>query len=281
MSIPNPRRMLAMLPLILMAALPQRAAARAPDPAPPLTGVVTDSSGTPLPNATLALGSLGRSVTTAGDGTFTFRSLAPGTYHMDVSLLGYAPAHATVTVAASGDAAPVRIVLRSTPLALQGLVVTGTANAQDPLRVTQSITQVSGKALDRNLGSTVAQTLAQEPGIDTRYNGPAAATPVIRGLSGDRVLVLQNGQRTGDLSGAAPDHGLSIDPLAATRIEVVRGPASLLYGSGAVGGVVNVIDNDIPTSVPTHVDGYMALQGESVNPGGGGTAEVTLPLGPS
>jgi iron complex outermembrane receptor protein len=281
MSLSNPRRMLTMLPLILMAALPPRAAASAPEPAPPLTGVVTDSSGTPLPNATVALGSVGRSVTTAGDGTFTFRSLAPGTYHVDVSLLGYAPAHATVTVAESGGAAPVHIVLRATALSLQGLVVTGTPNATDPLRVTQSVTEVSGKRLDRSLGSTVAQTLAQEPGIDTRYNGPAAATPVIRGLSGDRVLVLQNGERTGDLSGAAPDHGLSIDPLAATRLEVVRGPASLLYGSGAVGGVVNVIENDIPTSVPDHASGYLAAQGESVNPGGGGTVEVTAPLGPS
>jgi iron complex outermembrane receptor protein len=280
MSVPTLRRLLAALPLIAAAALPARAAA-APEPAPPITGVVVDSSGAPLANASVAIGALGRAVTTAADGTFSLRSVPAGTYHLDVSLLGYAPAHAEVTVPATGTVEALRVVLRATALSLQGLVVTGTPNAADPLRVTQSVTEVSGKRLDRNLGSTVAQTLAQEPGIDTRYNGPAAATPVIRGLSGDRVLVLQNGERAGDLSGAAPDHGLSIDPLAATRLEVVRGPASLLYGSGAVGGVVNVIENDIPTSVPARASGYVAAQGESVNPGGGATVEVTAPLGPS
>ncbi|HEX8903880.1 MAG TPA: TonB-dependent receptor, partial [Longimicrobiaceae bacterium] len=274
------RALLGTLALSLGAAGAAHGAAFAHAP-PPLTGVVTDSAGRPLSDATVAIGALSRATRTGPDGTFTFRSLPAGTYHLDVSLLGYAPEHATVTLPASGDAPAVRVTLRSTALALQGVVVTGTPNASDPLRVTQAVTQVSGKQLDRSLGSTVAQTLAREPGIDTRYNGPAAATPVIRGLSGDRVLVLQDGQRTGDLSGAAPDHGLSIDPLAATRLEVVRGPASLLYGSGAIGGVVNVIEEDIPTDVPSHLDGFVAAQGESVNPGGGGTAQLSVPLGGS
>jgi iron complex outermembrane receptor protein len=273
------------LALTLGATTAARAAAR-PAPidsipgrqAPPIVGTVTDSSGVPLPNAEAAIASLQRSTTTNGQGRFSFRALPSGTYHVDISLLGYAPAHAQVTVPESGSDVTLLVRLAPTPLTLQGVVVTGTPGATDALRTTQATTQLSGKALDRDLGATVAQTLSKQPGIQMRYNGPAASTPVIRGLTGDRVLVLQDGERTGDLSGAAPDHGLSIDPLSATRMEVVRGPASLLYGSGAIGGVVNVIDEDIPTSVPGHVDGFLALQGESVSPGGGGTAQATLPL---
>jgi iron complex outermembrane receptor protein len=114
-----------------------------------------------------------------------------------------------------------------------------------------------------------------------RYAGPAAAAPIIRGLTDERILVLQDGVRAGDLSSSSADHGVSIDPLAATRIEVVRGPASLLYGNNALGGVVNVISNDIPTSVPSRRETYAATQGESANPGGALAAGITLPVGQS
>ena len=84
----------------------------------------------------------------------------------------------------------------------------------------------------------------------SRFNGPMANAPVIRGLTGERVLVLQDGDRAGDLSSAAADHLNAVDPSSAERIEVIRGPASLLYGNNALGGVVNVISSDIPTSIP-------------------------------
>ena len=82
-----------------------------------------------------------------------------------------------------------------------------------------------------------------------------------------------------DLSAASADHGLSVDPITAQRVEVVRGPASLLYGNNALGGVVNVISNDIPTEVPNHREGYVGGQTESVSPGGALAASLTQPLG--
>lgn len=111
-----------------------------------------------------------------------------------------------------------------------------------------------------------------------RHAGPAAAAPVIRGLEGDRILVLQDGQRSGDLSSSSPDHGVTVDPLATQRIEVVRGPATLLYGNSALGVVVNVISNDIPVTVPRKVNGFAAGQVESVNPGAGASASLSVPL---
>ncbi|CAN5847710.1 TonB-dependent receptor [soil metagenome] len=112
-----------------------------------------------------------------------------------------------------------------------------------------------------------------------RYNGPAASLPVMRGLTGDRILVLQDGQRASDLAGSADDHSTTIDPLAAQRIEVVRGPASLLYGTNALGGVVNVITSDIPTGVPSRVEGAVSLQTESAFPGASGSLRTVVPLG--
>ncbi|HEX2208817.1 MAG TPA: TonB-dependent receptor [Longimicrobium sp.] len=254
-------------------------AAPAAEPAPPIVGVVRDTAGNALPNARIVINELNRSMLSANDGTFVIRALRPGTYHLDVTLLGYAPSHAVVTVPPEGADVRVDIVLRPTVLSLEGINVTASPRSADPLNITQSTVELSGKALERNLGTSVAQTLSSQPGLSTRYGGPAASTPVIRGLAGERVLVVQNGQRTGDLSSTSSDHALSVDPLAASRIEVVRGPASLLYGNNALGGVVNVISTDIPTTIPGEASGFLAAQGESVNPGGALTGEITLPLG--
>ncbi|MDQ3388017.1 MAG: TonB-dependent receptor [Gemmatimonadota bacterium] len=278
----NPWRALGALVFLVLnitAARAAEAAASDPAVAPPVTGVVRDMAGNPLPNARVVVAELGRATTTAGDGTFAFRELRAGSYHLDATLLGYAPGHVEVVVPQSGPEVRVTITLEVTALALSGLQVTASALSEDPLRVTQSTIQLTGKELARNLGTTVAQTLAEQPGISTRYAGPAASVPVIRGLTGERILVLQDGQRAGDLSSTSADHALSVDPLVATQIEVVRGPASLLYGNNALGGVVNVISGDIPTSVPSHLEGYVGAQAESVNPGGGVSASVTLPVG--
>jgi iron complex outermembrane receptor protein len=249
------------------------------DAAPPIVGVVRDGAGNGLPNARIVINELNRSILSANDGSFVIRAIRPGTYHLDVTLLGYAPSHAVVTVPVEGSDVRVEIVLRPTVLSLEGINVTASPRSADPLNITQSTVELSGKALERNLGTSVAQTLASQPGLSVRYGGPAASTPVIRGLAGERVLVVQNGQRTGDLSSTSADHALSVDPLAASRIEVVRGPASLLYGNNALGGVVNVISTDIPTTIPGEVSGFFAAQGESVNPGGALTGELTMPLG--
>lgn len=250
----------------------------APAPAPPIRGIVTDSAGAPLANARVTLGPANRVTTTNSAGVFLFRAVPAGAYHLDVALIGYAPAHVEIVLPEEGEDLVVRIALTPSPLALEGVIVTGIPGASDPLTIAQSSTQLSGRELDRQMGATVAATLDREPGIASRYSGPASSMPVIRGLTGDRVVVLENGQRTGDLSGSSSDHALSVDPLGATRMEVVRGPASLLYGSGALGGVVNVIGTDIPTNVPSRVEGYVAAQGMSVTPGGAASGQALIPL---
>ncbi|MCH9698090.1 MAG: TonB-dependent receptor [Gammaproteobacteria bacterium] len=112
------------------------------------------------------------------------------------------------------------------------------------------VTVLSGEQLRLQVGSTLGETLQQEPGITSQSFGPGVGQPVIRGQTGSRVLVLQNGLGSLDASSQSPDHANSTEALWAERIEVLRGPAALLYGSGAIGGVVNVIDNRVPSYIP-------------------------------
>ena len=115
----------------------------------------------------------------------------------------------------------------------------------------QSTTVLSGRALQLKQQATLGETLAAETGIHATSFGPGASRPIIRGLGGDRIRLLENSVGTLDASVASPDHAVSVEPFLVDRIEVVRGPASLLYGSNAVGGVVNVITHRIETDLPT------------------------------
>ena len=117
--------------------------------------------------------------------------------------------------------------------------------------VAQSTTVLGGQSLQLKQQATLGETLSAETGISATSFGPGASRPIIRGLGGDRIRLLENGIGTIDASVASPDHAVSVEPFLVERIEVLRGPASLLYGSSAVGGVVNVITHRIETDVPT------------------------------
>jgi iron complex outermembrane receptor protein len=113
--------------------------------------------------------------------------------------------------------------------------------------------------LTREVRPSIGETLARQPGVSSTSFGPTASSPVLRGLSGDRVRVLTDGIGSLDLSSSGPDHAIAINPLTAERIEVLRGPAALLFGSSAIGGVVNVIDARIPRHPPDGPVGVDAL----------------------
>jgi len=109
----------------------------------------------------------------------------------------------------------------------------------------QAASIMTAEQLNLALEPSLGQTLARMPGVSSSFFGPAASRPVIRGLEGDRVRILQNGLNTTDVSAASFDHALSFDPSNLKSVEVIRGPATLLYGSGAIGGIVNAIDGRI------------------------------------
>ncbi|HQY05065.1 MAG TPA: TonB-dependent receptor [Lacunisphaera sp.] len=136
------------------------------------------------------------------------------------------------------------------PLALEAMVVSAGPDAKSAFDLAQGTSVLVSDQLRRSVLATLGDTLATTPGVNATYYGPGASRPIIRGLGGDRVRMLDNGVGSLDASNVSPDHNVSVEPLLVDRIEVLRGPATLLYGNSAVGGVVNVIDNRIPAAAP-------------------------------
>ena len=153
------------------------------------------------------------------------------------------------------------------------LIVTA-ALPQSERDVLQGTTVLSGEQLTRELRPTIGETLARQPGVSATSFGPSASRPILRGFQGDRIRVLTDGIGSIDVSNTSVDHAVIIDPLLAERVEVLRGPSALLFGSSAVGGVVNVIDTRIPRTVPQ--DGYrlngVATYGSAATERSGGAA---------
>jgi iron complex outermembrane recepter protein len=132
-----------------------------------------------------------------------------------------------------------------------------------------------GEELQKRSEISFGEMLNNSPGVAMRSMGSTPARPVIRGMDGDRILVLENGERMGDISETSADHSIALDPLAASRVEVIRGPASLLYGSSALGGVINLMTTDIPDRWDKGSRGVFSLQGATMNTMGAGFGKYT------
>ena len=140
-----------------------------------------------------------------------------------------------------GGAATVDFVLGLSPVHEDVTVTASVGGTETTFEAFNAVTTLDSFDITRESAGTLGDALRNEPGIASRTFGPGSSRPIIRGFDGDRVLILEDGLRTGDLSSQSGDHGVTIDPNGAERIEIVRGPATLLYGSNAVGGLVNVI----------------------------------------
>lgn len=159
------------------------------------------------------------------------------------------------------------------------IVVTGIF-ARDRSDILSGTSVLSADDLTRELRATIGETLSRQAGVSATSFGPNASRPVLRGFQGERVRVLADGIGSFDVSNTSVDHAVVINPLTADRIEVLRGPAALQFGSSAIGGVVNVIDSRIPRSVPKegiHVDAT-GTYGSAANERSGGT-RIDVPLG--
>ncbi|CAA0079571.1 putative TonB-dependent receptor [Zhongshania aliphaticivorans] len=136
------------------------------------------------------------------------------------------------------------------------------------------VTVLSGDELKRQAAATIGETLNLSPGLSSASFGPAVGQPVIRGQQGARVQVLQNGLPALDVSTNSADHAVSVEPVLADSIEILRGPATMLYGGGAIGGVVNVIDGRIPVKAVNGVEGAAEFRNTSVDDGRSGVFRV-------
>ena len=213
---------------------------------------------------------------TDANGQFKFDGVPDGQQTLQFTKVGYRQFEQTIDVKASTPY--IQIALEALPFQLNTINVYG--SNRDLSQFEETTDLALGEAeLERRVGMTLANALANETGVSQRTMGRAVARPVIRGLGGDRLLILENGERTGDKSASSADHAVSIDPTTAAGIEVTRGPAALIYGSSTLGGVINVKNNNIPQVLPKRVNMHLRFQGESVNSGLTGTTGLTVPLG--
>lgn len=154
-----------------------------------------------------------------------------------------------------------------------------TAPYAGDLNILAGTSVLSGDNLTQDLEPQIGEVLAKLPGVSATSFSPGASRPILRGFQGPRVQVLTDGIGTIDVSSTSPDHGVTIEPLLVERIEVVRGPAVLLYGGSAVGGAVNAIDKRIPRSVPDepiHVDALASYSSVTNERGGGASVDAAL-----
>lgn len=206
-----------------------------------ISGRVLFAGDTPLHGASVQIIQTRQFARTDTEGNYTIADVSPGRYTVLVHLEGFSDVTKVANVTA-GAITKLDFELQIISLKEQ-VTVTASGTEQSVFDSFQSVTSVGSTRITEKAASSIGEVLETETGVAKRSFGPGSSRPVLRGFDGDRVLVTQDGVRNGSVGSQSGDHGEPIDPLAAERIEVLKGPATLLYGSNAIGGVVNVISH--------------------------------------
>jgi iron complex outermembrane receptor protein len=211
-----------------------------------VSGRVTDAAGKPVSDVSVGVVELRRGTQTDADGRYAIPALPPGTWRVAFQRLGYASAIRRVTFAAG--ATTVDVTLVESALELPGTQVSATANVTTALTSPQPTSVLEGVALRQARAATLGATLEGLPGLRSWSTGSGIGKPTIRGLRSDRVVIASEGLRL-DNQGWGDEHGPQVESANVDRVEVIRGPASVLYGSDALGGVVHVLPRELPTAI--------------------------------
>ena len=217
-------------------------------------------SGGPVKNAVVTIEQLKRSVLTGRDGKYEFADVPSGNYDVIVHLDRVANVARVVDATRATTTVDFELTLNSIS---EQVTVTASGSAESINNSYQAVSTVGAIQIAENNPISIGDAIDNQPGVAKRSFGPASGRPVIRGFDGDRVLILQNGLRVGGISSQSGDEVEPIDVLSLDRIEIVRGPATLLYGSNAIGGAVNGIStNDL---YQNGLSGYLTAFGSTTN----------------
>ncbi|BCO17719.1 outer membrane protein [Alteromonas sp. KC3] len=243
----------------------------APVYATTVTGKVTDTAGQPVAGAEVKIEGTRRVAYTDENGVYRFDDVKQPHIHLHV----YSSEH----IHGDNDLGDVTrdqnvdFVLK--PASVENIVVTANALQSSVLESVTPVTVIGAEKLRKIEAPTLGETLKNAPGVHSTYFGPVASSPIIRGNDGPRVKIVQNGLDVSDVSRVGPDHNVASTLTSATQVEVLRGPATLQYGSGAIGGVVNVVDKRIPQYPVEGIEGEAETSYSTVNEGTYTRGDVT------
>ena len=227
-----------------------------------IEGVAVSSSGVPVGDAEIRIVGLARLVDADDQGAFVFEDVPAGDYIVAVRSAQWGQGYVRAAVIAGGSTTITARILHHVHLG-EVIVTAGPVahlrhDAVLPMDVVGIEDMLSAG------GVSLGEVVGDRPGVSSTYFGPGASRPLIRGLGGNRVTVMQQGIAIADVSDYSPDHAVSVEPLTSDRIEIIRGPGTLLYGSSAMGGVLNVLDGRVPNELPTQsITGSVTVRGGS------------------
>jgi len=245
-----------------------------------IKGIVIDAeTNKPIPYVSMEFQDHSHGFVSKNDGSFEVSNVQAGKHVIEVKHLGYKENQIEVNINSNIDK-QIAVYLIPRSIEISQVIVTDKNLTSKFDELYEDANVLEGRELQKDLALTLASTLKNETGLAIRSMGPAPARPVIRGLGSDRVLMSEDGIKTTDLSATSPDHAVTIDPFTLERIEVLRGPRVLLKTSTTIGGVVNVIRNEIPVEIDQHVHGTIGGFGESVNNGFLGSSTIIIPFNP-
>ena len=235
--------------------------------------VISADNKAPVPFITLMIENTNIGVSTDENGEFQLNNLPIESSRILVRGMGYQTTRMEIDPNNMEDLY-LEIIVPPSIYTLNEVIFTASPTASG-FRYQSDLSFV-GEELQKRSEVSFGEMLDGEPGIAMRSLGSAPARPVIRGMDGDRILILEHGERMGDVSESGAGHSLTMDPLSANRLEVVKGPASLMYGSSALGGVINLMTSDIPEDWDMGSTGILSAQGATVNNMGAGFARYTM-----
>ncbi|MDI6401054.1 TonB-dependent receptor [Balneolaceae bacterium ANBcel3] len=225
-----------------------------------IKGYVFDVDSHPLQGATIQIIGTDHGAVTREDGAFTLQRPEPGEWELLVRFIGYNQKIIEINIPEEQDTI-FRIYLEADLFTWDEMLVTGRMHGQ--MARYQPIQRFNAVDIIQKNTTSLGTLLDGQPGVSMRSLGQAPARPVIRGMDGERIQMLQNGMRMGDVSSTAHDHAVIVDPSGVDQIDIIRGPSSLIYGSSAMGGVVNIHSGDIPTVWSEGVSGYGGMEGQT------------------
>ena len=216
-----------------------------------ISGKIVNHQDRPISGALVKVNGSEQEAITNEQGVFILSDLTKGNFELHTSAKNYAHKNQYITVK-QDDISEVEIKL--SPSVMEVLDVYATPLHTSTIESALPVNVIAGDDLKLKQASTLGETLKNEVGVHSNFYGSVTSSPIIRGLDGPRVLITQNGLDAGDASRVGADHAVATETSTATQIEVLRGPATLFYGSGAIGGVVNIVDDRVPTSSETLAD---------------------------